>query len=103
MHTVPSIADCVKLHAVPEPGSAVPVWAEINNLEVCEGVAVNDSKIGNKTMKETLGYVTVGSVVSDERQEKVGYFDIQRHPTPGRKVGDGVFDAVMFLPPEVPF
>ena len=54
-------------------------------------------------MKETLGYVTVGSIVSDERQEKVGYFDIQRHPTPGRKVGGGVFDAVTFLAPEVPF
>ena len=55
MHTVPSIADCVKLHAVPEPGSAVPVWAEINNLEVCEGVAVNDSKIGNKTHEGNVG------------------------------------------------
>ena len=102
MHTVPSVVDCVKLDSVPEPGSAVSVWTEIDDLDVCEGVGVYDPKVGNKTMKETLGYITVGSVVSDERQEKVDYFDVKRHPTTGRKVGGGVFDAVTFLSPGVP-
>ena len=103
MHTVPSVVDCVKLDSVPEPGSAVSVWTEIDDLEVCEGVGVYDPKVGNKTMKETLGYITVGSLVSDERQKKVDYFDVKRQSTTGRKVGGGVFDSVTFLSPEVPF